>query len=75
MHSLIIMIIIIIAVVIGFHSGDYNVTEGMGMFTDIIVDLLIGGLGQDVVVTVSTQAGTAKGKFIIKYMQLYRALY
>ena len=35
------------------------------MFRDITVDLLDGELGQEVVVTVSTQAGTAKGKFII----------
>ena len=47
---------------IGFHGENHNVTEGMGMFTDITVDLLNGGLGQEVVVTVSTQADTAKGK-------------
>ena len=35
------------------------------MFTDITVDLLVGELGQEVVVTVSTQADTAKGKLII----------
>ena len=37
------------------------------MFRDITVDLLEGELGQEVVVTVSTQADTAKGKFIIYY--------
>ena len=35
------------------------------MFTDITVDLLVGELGQEVVVTVSTQADTAKGIIII----------
>lgn len=48
---------------IGFHDEQYNVTEGMGMFTDITVGLLVGELGQEVVVQVNTQAGTAKGKF------------
>ena len=36
----------------------------MGAFTDITVGLLNGGLEQEVVVTVSTQADTAMGKFI-----------
>ena len=47
---------------IGFYNENYNVTEGVGTLTDITVDLLNGGLGQEVVVTVSTQADTAKGK-------------
>ena len=36
------------------------------MFGNITVDLLDGELGQEVVVTVSTQAGTAKGKFTFR---------
>ena len=48
---------------IGFNDTNHNVTEGVGMFTDITVDLLNGKLGQNVEVTVNTQAVTAKGKF------------
>ena len=49
---------------IGFTVENHTVTEGMDMFSDITVDLLVGELGRQVVVTVSTQADTAMGKFI-----------
>ena len=51
---------------IGFTEENHTVSEGVGMFTDIIVGLIEGGLGQEVVVTVSTQTGTAKGKFTLQ---------
>lgn len=56
---------------IGFATENHTVTEGVGMFTDITVDLLFGGLGQELVVTVSTQNGTAKSKFILCTLHYY----
>jgi hypothetical protein len=53
-------------VVIGFTDENHTVSEGVGMFTDITIDLLNGELGQELVVTVSTQPGTAKSKFTHK---------
>ena len=50
---------------IGFTEEIYTVSEGVGMFTDITVGLIEGGLGLEVVITVSTQTDTAKGKFIL----------
>lgn len=60
-----------IAVVIGFYYENYTVLEGVDAFTDITVGLLNGGLGQEVVVTVSTQAGTATGKFNLRNLHYY----
>ena len=54
---------------IGFTEENHTVSEGVGMFTDITVGLIDGELGQEVVVTVSTQTGTAKSKFILCTLQ------
>ena len=48
---------------IGFHFKNYSVSEGVDTFTDITVELTSGRLGQEVMVTVDTQSGAAKGKF------------
>ena len=53
--------LIILAVVIGFADENHTVVEGMSTFTDITVSVLNGTLGTEVMITVNTQAGTAKG--------------
>jgi hypothetical protein len=49
---------------IGFSYENYTVTEGVDVFTDITVGLVLGQIEQDVVVRVITQAASAKGTFI-----------
>ena len=46
---------------IGFADENHTVVEGASTFTDITVSVLNGELGNEVVITVNTQAGTAKG--------------
>ena len=55
---------------IGFTEENHAVSEGEGMF-NITIGLIEGELGQEVVATVSTQTGTAKGKFILCSLQQY----
>ena len=47
---------------IGFNLENYNVSEGVDIFTDVSVELISGRLGQEVMVTLDTQSGSAKGK-------------
>ena len=56
---------------IGFTEENHTVSEGVGMFTDITVGLIEGELGQEVVITVSTQTDMAKSKFILCTLQQY----
>ena len=61
LYNYTIIILSILAVVIGFADENHTVVEGVSMFTDITVSVLNGELGTEVVITVNTQAGTAKG--------------
>ena len=71
---LILHTLILLAVVIGFKYDSHTVSEGVDIFMDITVDLLDGGLGQEVVVTVNTQAGTAKGRLAVILCSLYLSI-
>ena len=50
---------------IGFNFENYTVSEGMDIFTDITVELISGRLGREVMVTVDTLNGSAKGKLSV----------
>ena len=56
------------AVVIGFDLESYTVSEGLDNFANITVKLLNGSLGQEEMVTVTTQDGSATGNIIIGHM-------
>ena len=55
-------------------NESYVVLEGDGS-VDVTVGVQVGGLGREVVVTLSTQVGTTKGELGYKQLLLYLYTY